>query len=142
MNGTSFPPSLFQIVAEALMANPGWLDEAVDEDEASRVTDTPSATLQTMRVRGGGPPFVKRGARVSYIRRDLFEWLTARRRRSTSDTFPSAESAISGSPNRKGEKKDVRSAVTSLPPTEHAASDDDKSITKALANLDCDGRGV
>jgi len=142
MNGTSFPPSLFQIAAEALMANPGWLDEAVGEDEASRVTNTPPATLQTMRVRGGGPPFVKRGARVSYIRRDLFQWLTVRRRSSTSDTFHSAESAISRIPNRKGEEKDGRSSATPLPPTEHTASDDDESITNALAKLDSDGRGV
>jgi len=84
MNGTTFP-SLFQIAADALMANPGWLDEAVDEEEAERITNTPKATLQTQRVRGGGPPFVKHGARVKYIRRDLFEWLTAARRSSTTD---------------------------------------------------------
>ncbi len=72
-------------LAETLKSNPGWLDEAVDEAEASRITCTPKATLQTKRVRGGGPPFTKIGKRVSYIRRDLFGWLAAGRRTSTSD---------------------------------------------------------
>ena len=75
-------PSLIEILRD----NPGWLDEAVDEAEASRITKTPKATLQTKRVRGGGPTFTKTGKRVLYIRRDLFDWLTAGRRTSTSDT--------------------------------------------------------
>ena len=74
-------PSLIDI----LQGNPGWLDEAADEDEASQITKTPKATLQTKRVRGGGPPFTKVGKRVLYIRRDLFDWLAAGRRTSTSD---------------------------------------------------------
>ena len=74
-------PSLIEILQD----NPGWLDEAVNEAEASRITNTPKATLQTKRVRGGGPPFTKIGKRVSYIRRDLFGWLAAGRRTSTSD---------------------------------------------------------
>ncbi len=95
-------PTLLEIAAEALKTNPGWLDEAVDEHEAGRVTNTPPPTLQTMRVRGGGPPFVKHGARVKYIRRDLFEWLTAARRSSTSVTVHAAESADSGNLDGKG----------------------------------------
>ena len=73
-------PSLTDILRDS----PGWLDEAVNEAEASRITNTPQATLQTKRVRGGGPPFTKIGKRVSYIRRDLFGWLAAGRRTSTS----------------------------------------------------------
>ncbi len=75
-------PSLIEILRD----NPGWLDEAVDEAEASRITNIPKATLQTKRVRGGGPPFTKTGKRVSYIRRDLFDFLATGRRTSTSDT--------------------------------------------------------
>ena len=75
-------PSLIEILRDC----PGWLDEAVNEAEASRITNIPTATLQTKRVRGGGPPFTKTGKRVSYIRRDLFGWLVAGRRTSTSDT--------------------------------------------------------
>jgi len=43
------------------------------------------ATLETLRTRGGGPPFVKLGRRVVYRRTDLDEWLAHRTRRSTSD---------------------------------------------------------
>ena len=74
-------PSLIEILRD----NPGWLDEAVSTDEASRITNTAKATLETMRVRGGGPVFSKRGKKVDYIRRDLFAWLAAGRRTSTSD---------------------------------------------------------
>jgi hypothetical protein len=73
-------PSLIEI----LQHNPGWLDEAVSTDEASRITNTPPSSLETMRVRGGGPVFSKRRKKVDYIRRDLFEWLAAGRRTSTS----------------------------------------------------------
>ena len=75
-------PSLIEI----LQANPGWLDEAVGTPEASRITNIAEATLETMRVRGGGPVYTKRGKKVDYIRRDLFDWLTAGRRSSTSAT--------------------------------------------------------
>ncbi len=73
-------------LVDILRDNPGWLDEAVDTQEASRITDTPAPSLETMRVRGGGPVFSKRGKKVDYIRRDLFDWLTAGRRTSTSAT--------------------------------------------------------
>ncbi len=44
------------------------------------------ATLETLRSRGGGPPFVKLGRRVVYRREELDQWLAAHRRTSTSDT--------------------------------------------------------
>jgi predicted DNA-binding transcriptional regulator AlpA len=44
------------------------------------------ATLETLRCRGGGPPFVKLGRRVVYRREDLDAWLRQRIRRSTSDS--------------------------------------------------------
>ena len=43
------------------------------------------ATLETLRSRGGGPPFVKLGRRVVYRREDLDAWLAASRRTSKSD---------------------------------------------------------
>ena len=141
MNGTTFP-SLFQIAADALMANPGWLDEAVGEEEAERITNTPKATLQTMRVRGGGPPFVKHGARVKYIRRDLFEWLTAGRCTSTSDTVHAAKSANSGTLDGKGEGKGYHSPATSPRLTELAASDNDETFPSVLAGSDSDQAAV
>lgn len=41
--------------------------------------------LKTKRVTGGGPAFVKLGARVSYDPADLDDWVQANKRRSTSD---------------------------------------------------------
>ena len=80
-------------LSEILRSNPGWLDEAVDTREVSRITGTPTATLDTLRCRGGGPPFIKRGKSVLYIRRSCFEWLAAGRRRSTSDAGDGAAAA-------------------------------------------------
>ena len=71
--------------ADILQANPGWLDEAVDTREASQITGEPVPTLETKRVRGGGPVFLKLGKSVRYTRRACFEYLAARRRTSTSD---------------------------------------------------------
>ena len=79
------PPSTeLPSLAEILKENPGWLDEAVDTREASRVTNSAESSLETMRVRGGGPIFIKLGKRIVYQRRALFEWLAAGRRSSTS----------------------------------------------------------
>jgi hypothetical protein len=80
------PVSALPTFADILRDNPGWLDEAVDTPEAGRITNTPVPTLETMRVRGGGPVFLKLNKRVHYTRRALFEWLAAGRRTSTSDT--------------------------------------------------------
>ena len=74
--------------AEILASNPGWLDEGVPTPEAARITGTPQPSLETMRSRGGGPVFIKRGHKVLYTRRALFEWLRAGRRISTSDPGP------------------------------------------------------
>jgi hypothetical protein len=66
--------------------HPGWLDAAVDDTEASLITGLSKAALATRRCRGGGPPFIKDGKYVRYLRRDLLEWLYARRVRSTSES--------------------------------------------------------
>lgn len=73
-------------LTEILKHSPGWLDEAIDTEEASRIVGFPPCTLHTWRCRGEGPPFLKLGARsVRYQRRALLEWLAARQRRNTSD---------------------------------------------------------
>ncbi len=76
--------------ADILQANPGWLDEAVLTAEASQITGEPIPTLETKRVRGGGPVFLKLGKSVRYTRRACFEYLAARRRTSTSDSGQAA----------------------------------------------------
>jgi len=45
-----------------------------------------AATLSTLRTRGGGPLFCKRGARVFYRFDDVADWLEADRRANTSQT--------------------------------------------------------
>ncbi len=82
-------PSL-PALADVLQANPGWLDEAVYTREASRIVGEPKSTLETKRVRGGGPVFLKLGSSVRYTRRACFEYLAARRRTSTSDSGQAA----------------------------------------------------
>jgi hypothetical protein len=73
-------------LGEILKDSPGWLDEAVNTAEASRIVGFPPCTLHTWRSRGDGPPFLKLGARsVRYQRRALFRWLVERQRRNTSD---------------------------------------------------------
>lgn len=44
------------------------------------------STLEKLRVKGGGPEYLKLGRGVVYDTRDLDKWLEASRRRSTSDT--------------------------------------------------------
>ena len=68
-----------------LEGNPGWLDEAVPPSEASRVVGRSENALGILRVRGGGPPYLKQGKCVHYLRRDLFDWLYAHRVRNTSE---------------------------------------------------------
>jgi predicted DNA-binding transcriptional regulator AlpA len=76
-------PSLNDI----LKLSPGWLDEAVDTTEASRLVGFPVCTLHTWRSRGDGPPFLKVGRRsVRYQRRTLLQWMAERQRRNTADT--------------------------------------------------------
>ncbi len=53
--------------------------------EAANYARTPEATLNTLRTRGGGPVFLKRGRRVLYRRADLDEWLCGGLCSSTSD---------------------------------------------------------
>jgi len=54
-------------------------------EAAATYTGLSVSTLNKLRVFGGGPVFMKLGRRVAYDIRDLDEWLSGRRRRSTSD---------------------------------------------------------
>lgn len=65
--------------------------ESVDErtvlptEHAAAYLGLSPKTLETLRTRGGGPPFLKLGRRVVYRKSDLELWLAQRVRRSTSD---------------------------------------------------------
>lgn len=57
----------------------------LDTPSAARFLGLSPRTLETWRVRGGGPPYVKAGGRVVYRAASLEQWLQDRERTSTSD---------------------------------------------------------
>jgi hypothetical protein len=66
-------------------------DALLFQSEAAYLTGTSGRTLEAWRLHGGGPPFIALGRRaVRYRRRDLMDWIDARRRRSTSDPGPTS----------------------------------------------------
>jgi len=50
----------------------------VDTDEAARVLGMSPRYLETLRGRGGGPPFVKIGRSVRYQPEEIDKWIKAR----------------------------------------------------------------
>lgn len=58
----------------------------LDTFQTAERTKLARATLAKLRVLGGGPPFVKLGAKVLYDESDVETWIAAQgKRRSTSD---------------------------------------------------------
>jgi|DEB19_MinimDraft_2_1074335.scaffolds.fasta_scaffold34554_2 predicted DNA-binding transcriptional regulator AlpA len=57
----------------------------VDTAGAAELTGFAEKTLENMRSRGDGPPFLKLGRLVRYDPRDLEAWKAARRFNSTSE---------------------------------------------------------
>lgn len=58
----------------------------LDEDEAAEFLGLSPRTLQGLRVRGGGPDYIKIGSRaVRYRLSDLEDFIEGRRQSSTSD---------------------------------------------------------
>lgn len=54
--------------------------------EAARYVALSSSTLAKLRLSGDGPPYFKAGRCIVYDALDLDDWLSQRRRRSTSDS--------------------------------------------------------
>jgi hypothetical protein len=54
----------------------------------SRTTSIPTSTLAKLRMRGGGPPFVKIGRAVRYPVRAGLDWMAEKMRYSTSELPP------------------------------------------------------
>jgi predicted DNA-binding transcriptional regulator AlpA len=50
----------------------------IDEQELARRTTLSRTTLQTMRRKGGGPPFAKLGHRIVYRLADVERWISDR----------------------------------------------------------------
>ena len=53
--------------------------------DAAKITTLAVSTLEGMRVRGEGPPYLKLGRRVVYAKSDLLAFAFGNRRKSTSD---------------------------------------------------------
>ena len=58
---------------------------AMPVEQAATHVGLSVSTLNKLRVFGGGPPYLKIGRRVVYSIGDLDDWLSTKRRRSTSD---------------------------------------------------------
>lgn len=73
--------------ARVLSLNPrpttGEVPEVLDVRRASHIVGLSPSTLNTLRSRGGGPPYVKVGRRVFYRVSDLRAWRDARLRSNT-----------------------------------------------------------
>ncbi len=52
-------------------------DSLLNEDEAAKFLAVSVRTLQAWRTRGIGPPFVRLGRSVRYVRQALLDWLSA-----------------------------------------------------------------
>jgi excisionase family DNA binding protein len=59
-------------------------------DEAARYVRSAKSTLAKLRVRGGGPRFVRIGKAVRYRRTDLDAWMERSAANSTSEYQPRA----------------------------------------------------
>lgn len=61
------------------------MSSTVDTREAARLTGLAEGTLANLRVRGGGPKFLKLGRAVRYSRSAIDAWLAAHEVSSTSE---------------------------------------------------------
>jgi len=67
------------------MQDPQPTTRRVSVGEAATYAGLSVSTMNKLRVSGGGPTFLKLGARIAYDTRDLDAWLASRRRCTTSD---------------------------------------------------------
>ncbi|MDB5470140.1 MAG: hypothetical protein JWR84_1700 [Caulobacter sp.] len=61
------------------------INQRLSVEAAAAYVGLSASTLNKLRVFGGGPAFLKLGRRVVYDVRDLDQWLSDRRRQSTSE---------------------------------------------------------
>ena len=60
----------------------------INTKQAADYIPCSKSTLDKLRVKGGGPIFVKVGRSIRYDTVDLDKWIAARKRASTSETAP------------------------------------------------------
>ncbi|GAA0547909.1 putative DNA-binding transcriptional regulator AlpA [Rhizomicrobium palustre] len=61
-------------------------DRLLRPRDAAVMLGLSESTLAKMRLSGGGPEYLKLGRSIRYTRKSIDAWVTARARRSTSDT--------------------------------------------------------
>ena len=60
-------------------------EEAISPTDAARLLGLAPSSLAKLRCWGGGPPFLKLGRAIRYLRSDCVAWRDARRVRNTSE---------------------------------------------------------
>ena len=69
-------------------------DRLLNTEEAAKLLDMTPRFLESRRLRGGGPPYIRISTnRVKYSLADLMAWIAERRRTCTSDPGPEVEAA-------------------------------------------------
>ena len=79
------PPSEVSVPARPLTSPARILRPYLRGGEAAELIGVSVRTLEKYRCTGGGPPFLKVGSRVLYLREDVEAWLQRHRCRNTSD---------------------------------------------------------
>lgn len=74
--------------------------ELLAPSQVAKRTRLAVSTLAKLRCRGGGPPFVKLGARVFYVAADVETWLSAQTVFRSTSEYSSAEHRRPGRPAR------------------------------------------
>jgi hypothetical protein len=69
-----------------LPENPDYWHALIDSGAAAEFCGTTSKTMETWRMKGGGPPYVRVSRKcIRYRRADMREWADTQIRKSTSD---------------------------------------------------------
>jgi predicted DNA-binding transcriptional regulator AlpA len=61
-------------------------DRLLRPRDAANLLGLSESTLAKLRLSGGGPEYLKLGRSIRYARKSVDSWISARARRSTSDT--------------------------------------------------------
>ena len=122
---TDIPPGATPIIGgsapEVPTADPTFWYALVDERVAGDFIDQTPRTMQGLRQKGGGPPFIRLSSRcIKYRRIDLKQWADERLRSSTSDPGPEPHDPV----------PDIRSAAHPQNETPPAATAEGANVVE------------
>jgi predicted DNA-binding transcriptional regulator AlpA len=103
-------------------------DELLTTEELSALLRVPTATLNTWRSRGGGPPFIKVGRLPRYATSDVREWLEGRK---STTQEPNGVAPVADASERGGASSGAPSSISDQAPSLHPdeSSDRDESAS-------------